>query len=844
MGFDADFERLYPSEAKAPSGSNVVRGASTAFAQLKPLAQGTVGLIGATMEKAFGEGGISTAVKNYGLHGYEQGMQKIAATARDTDELTTAWQKAKEGNLGALMDWGSYALGYGAAQIGMAAVTGGVGSAGAQALAKGLGKEYITKAVGTKAAEIAAAQQVELQAGKIGAAQVLSGEALTAQATKQVAAKIAATGQVGALAASGTGQELGGIYGEAAEGGKQLSGADLARSWGAGVAAGAVETFANKLGLDALAGKIKIPGAGRAGRATVGGVAGGTLEGGTEVVQTGLERFGAGKALTGDEAVKDYINSGAMGALPGGAAGMIRGAITPSPARTVTPEQEALNKLSSSATVGDAIQAANELATGTVVGDLHSAIDAFQATPGATAPAAPAGSTPVTPSAAGSGLISQQQYLDKLYPGQPQPDLAAQQQAVQEIINERYPAKPTEEQAQADFAAKQQQVQNKVNELYPAKPQADIAAQQQQVQTKADSLYAETPAQQGVVVPANQPAGAGVAAARVQADSGRTLPTRAFKETGPDYVDLQPMDPMQAQQRLAVLREQEPGTLAAVAHPTVQNRFAIVRQPVAEKVSPAISATEQRSLTESSLAGKDANRRAEDAPRQVIVTRAMKSIEERGGVASPAEARIVQEAGLGKPYDRIDESLSREPTVNERLTAATGIELGNRPKESKTFPAPAELAQRQAAESAEAANTEQKAAAQAEADRIAENEAAGRASFDKLAAERKPDAPLSSPILQAPSVDSVIAALRVAPALRTAEQRRAVERSKKTYSPENQALLERAAGPQLLGAADKARLRDLRSERGPVQSSVQPELKSTPRGTPLAVLQKLLECIG
>jgi hypothetical protein len=787
-------------EAPPPSGSNVVRGASTAFAQLKPLAQGTVGLIGATMEKAFGEGGISTAVKNYGLHGYEQGMQKIAATSRDTDELTTAWQKAKEGNLGALMDWGSYALGYGAAQIGMAAVTGGVGSAGAQALAKGLGKEYITKAVGTKAAEIAAAQQVELQAGKIGAAQVLSGEALTAQATKQVAAKIAATGQVGALAASGTAQELGGIYGEAAEGGKQLSGADLARIWGAGAAAGAVETFADKLGLDALSGKIKIPGAGRAGRATVGGVAGATLEGGTEVVQTGLERFGAGKALTGDEAVKDYINSGAMGALPGGAAGMIRGAITPSPARTVTPEQEALNKLSSSATVGDAIQAANELATGTVVGDLHSAIDAFQATP------------PVAPGAMAPSPLEVVTQNGRTYPEPAAPTpapvgtegLLAGQLAVQSKLDAQTPGQfaPTVERSPLATP----------NSATPATPAADL--------------------------------GPGVAAARVQADSGRTLPARAFKETGPDYVDLQPMDPMQAQQRLAVLREQEPGTLAAVTHPTVQNAFAIVRQPVAEKVSPAISATEQRSLQESALAGKDANRRAEDAPRQVIVTRAMKSIEERGGVASPAEARIVQEAGLGKPYDRIDESLSREPTVNERLTSATGIELGNRPKESKTFPAPAELAQRQAAESAEAANTEQKAAAQAEADRIAENEAAGRASFDKLAAERKPDAPLSSPIPQAPSVDSVIAALRVAPALRTAEQRRAVERSKTTYSAENQALLERAAGPQLLGAADKARLRDLRSERGPVQSSVQPELKSTPRGTPLAVLQKLLECIG
>jgi hypothetical protein len=337
----------------------------------------------------------------------------------------------------------------------------------------------------------------------------VSGEALTAQATKQVTAKIAATGQVGALAASSTGQELGGIYGEAAEGGKQLSGADLARIWGAGAAAGAVETFADKLGLDALSGKIKIPGAGRAGRATVGGVAGAALEGGTEVVQTGLERFGSGKALTGDEAMKDYINSGAMGALPGGAAGMIRGAITPSPARTVTPEQEALNKLSSSATVGDAIQAANELATGTVVGDLHSAIDAFQAAPGVPGPTTPSPLEVITQNG-------------RTYPEPTAPTpapvgtegLLAGQLAVQSKLDAQTPGQfaPTVERSPLATPSS----------ATPATPAADL--------------------------------GPGVAAARVQADSGRTLPARAFKETGPDYVDLQPMSPMQAQQRLAVLR--------------------------------------------------------------------------------------------------------------------------------------------------------------------------------------------------------------------------------------------------------------------------------------------------
>jgi hypothetical protein len=59
----------------------------------------------------------------------------------------------------------------------------------------------------------------------------------------------------------------------------------------------------------------------------------------------------------------------------------------------------------------------------------------------------------------------------------------------------------------------------------------------------------------------------------------------------------------------------------------------------------------------------------------------MQAIEQRGGVASPAEARIVQEAGLGKPYDRIDTSLAPPLREEEALTQATGIAVGRAPRE-------------------------------------------------------------------------------------------------------------------------------------------------------------------
>ena len=78
---------------------------------------------------------------------------------------------------------------------------------------------------------------------------------------------------------------------------------------------------------------------------------------------------------------------------------------------------------------------------------------------------------------------------------------------------------------------------------------------------------------------------------------------------------------------------------------------------------PGIAPAEQNRLEAASMAGDQANRRREDEPRQIVIDRALRNVEERGGVASPQEAQIFAEAGVGKPYDRIDEGLGPKPDL-------------------------------------------------------------------------------------------------------------------------------------------------------------------------------------
>lgn len=275
--------------------------------------------------------------------------------------------------------------------------------------------------------------------------------------------------------------------------------------------------------------------------------------------------------------------------------------------------------------------------------------------------------------------------------------------------------------------------------------------------------------------------------------------SRPQEDTGARFVDIRPMAPREAQLRLTVLRDQfaqrggDATGLTIVQHPTAANKFAIELRsnalPDLNLNTPIDPAVAQNRIESAALAGQVDARRQEDSARQVVINRAMRNIEERGGVASPAEARLLQEANLGQPYDRVDPSLAPEQTVDERLTAATGIELVGQPRESvRTTP------QREAMNEVGAAELQ----ARREANQ------AGAEARTQAAIEQTSRAPA------APDAAAVVEALKVAPVLRTAEQTAAIKQARARLAPNDFGILQKQAqAPVQMTNADKTRLNEL-----------------------------------
>ena len=344
-------------EERQPSDWDTLRGLETAARQTPQLAYGVVGLLGETAEQLTG---VGESVRDWGLRGYREWEQSIEPISKETDDITIAWKKAQEGDIGALVDWAQYGIGYGLGQIGESAavavlgglaagavaapsgpgalVAAGAGAAGSVVAKQGfkaLAKESIEKLIAKQSKKL-----VEEQAAKQGiklTAQEVADAAKDKAIKKQVAQKL---GSDIAVIGNATGMQLGSIYGEAKQKaddeGRELTGVDLARIWGTGLATGGIDGFTDKLGLDVVRGRYldKLPG-GRLTRAATGGALGVAVEGATEGIQTVGERYGAGKELTTDEAINEYINAIALGGLTGGAVGGVGGLVSREP---VTPK--------------------------------------------------------------------------------------------------------------------------------------------------------------------------------------------------------------------------------------------------------------------------------------------------------------------------------------------------------------------------------------------------------------------------------------------------------------------------------------------------------------------------
>lgn len=365
--------------------SDAGRGLKESFQQLPQLGWGAVAGLGAAGEAAFGEGGIMSAVKNRGIKGYTEWSDKIESKSRESDSFNYSWEQAKEGDFGALIDWLQHGLGYVTGQGIQALATAGIGAIGGKMVLSEAAKT-VAKGMVIKDATRIAEQQVAKEAADQGLA--LTGEQIAAQAaaraaapetikaaTANVASKIGQTVGLGGMA---IGQEGGEIFGDltsrAQEEGRQLTGDDLAKAFGATLMAGGLEFVGDKLGLDIVMGKTgltKMAGGiqgvgGKVARGAIAGAAAIPAEAGTEYFQTGLEEYGKGTEQNmlpfnqSETAQAGAFDAAMLGGLGGGAIGAAGGLMSKARAKAV--DQQASNTLSTTNDVGQMVAAAETLA--------------------------------------------------------------------------------------------------------------------------------------------------------------------------------------------------------------------------------------------------------------------------------------------------------------------------------------------------------------------------------------------------------------------------------------------------------------------------------------------------
>lgn len=306
-----------------PTGSDILRGAKHGFQQVPQLLHGVEAGIGAVGESVFGEGGVSTAIKQHGVKGYQEAGDAMADDSKASDSLTTSYEQAKQGNFGALADWLQYAIGYGGSQIAQMIATGGLGYVG--------GKVGLQEVAKLTADRLIKKETMRLTEGMA----AYDTAKVTAQATANVAGQI---GQMAGLGGAAAGMEGGEIFGDLAsqtvKEGRSASGGELAKASAATLAAATLEFVGDKLGLDLLLGKSPIgklakgmPGvAGKAARAGIQGAADAGIEGGTEFLQTGIEQAGEGKDPFTSESLREQVDAAGLGIVGGGVTGAAAGA--------------------------------------------------------------------------------------------------------------------------------------------------------------------------------------------------------------------------------------------------------------------------------------------------------------------------------------------------------------------------------------------------------------------------------------------------------------------------------------------------------------------------------------
>ncbi|MCH9834732.1 hypothetical protein K0U83_03685, partial [bacterium] len=223
-----------------------------------------------------------------------------AAHAGDAQSLTDAWDGKTS--------WGDFlanAAGYVAGQAIQSILTGGAGAIGARMLANNGIKQIGVKVA---AEQIAAGATEEI-------AKTAALKAMT-----EAGSKAAVRGGIAGATAQNLNMELGSIYPEAVDeagGADKLDNGDRFRVMSAAALAAGVDTAGEALTAFKWLKGSTAGGKGILGRAAREVPAGMAREAGTEAIQTGIEQWGADKALD----VRDIVDSAGIGAVGGALAG-------------------------------------------------------------------------------------------------------------------------------------------------------------------------------------------------------------------------------------------------------------------------------------------------------------------------------------------------------------------------------------------------------------------------------------------------------------------------------------------------------------------------------------------
>ena len=287
---------------------------SDTFTETKALAAGTAAFVA----DVFG----ADKIRDNFLKSYSGTMKQVEARSKESDSLSNVL----EGN-GDFIDWLQAGAGYVAGQAVQTVAAAGAGAIlgsaapGAGTIAGGLTGLFGKEGVKTGLKKILSEKLQAYEAAALA-------RGATEQAARQAAVQTAFRG-LGAATAVQTlnlTQELGSIFPdaveEAAKTGEEYS---LGRVFASAVAASGIDTLTDIYGIKVLKGAkgggAVLPNIAREGFKQ------GLLEGGTEGVQTVLERFGAKKDLANNEAIREYVDSVGLGVLGGTGRGGITGVV-------------------------------------------------------------------------------------------------------------------------------------------------------------------------------------------------------------------------------------------------------------------------------------------------------------------------------------------------------------------------------------------------------------------------------------------------------------------------------------------------------------------------------------